>query len=160
MAECATWLESYGGHALAAGISIRREQFEDFRRHFNAVAAEVLREVDLRPVQPVDAWVDLTDLNDELWKVLRSLRPFGTGHAEPVWAVQSAKVEDVRILKEKHLKLRVSANGVEMEAIGFNMAERTLPDGPVDLAFHLRKNTYRGQGTLQLQLSDFRASTA
>ncbi|MCX6998501.1 MAG: hypothetical protein NTV49_15815 [Kiritimatiellaeota bacterium] len=121
------------------------------------MAAEQLRAVDLRPSQRVDAWVSLREVDDRLLAALDLLQPFGQNNPEPVWAARGVRVVAApRALAKDTLKLAVEADGAAFDAIGFGMAQRVVPEGPLDIAFHLRQNVFRGRTTLQLNLLDFR----
>jgi single-stranded-DNA-specific exonuclease len=88
--------------------------------------------------------------------VLR-LQPFGEGNPEPVWGLRNVSVVgQPRIVGENHLKFSVAAGADVCEAIGFGMADRPVPEGPLDLAFSLDRDTYMGRNCLQFRLADFR----
>lgn len=157
LGECAEHLRKFGGHGMAAGLEIEAGKVESFRRCFNEVAATRLRGTDLRPVQRVDAWMDLADADERLWSGLEQLRPFGVGNPTPVWA--SAEVRLVgrpRQVGKGHLKLQLASGGVQREAMGWGMAERAIPDGPLDVCYQLKRDTFMGQDKLVLILQDFR----
>jgi len=158
--DCADLLENYGGHAAAAGLQIRAEHLEAFRRRFNEACAQRLTPADLTPVQDVDVWLTLGDVNEKLWQEMRALRPFGYGNPEPVWGVRGVRaVGTPRRLGENgaHLALTLSDGTVQCDAIGFNLGGATLPSGKLDVLFHLDKNTFRDKTSLRLKLQDFAA---
>ena len=155
--KCADLLVSFGGHKLAAGLVVEQAKFDEFRKRFNGLCAERLKGIDLAPVQRIDAWVGLGEADVRLLEALDKLKPYGAGNPSPVLAASNVSiVGQPRILKEKHLKLTVASGGTQLSAIGFNMADREIPDGPLDIAFHLEENTYMGRSSLQLNLKDFR----
>jgi single-stranded-DNA-specific exonuclease len=157
--KCADLLVSFGGHKLAAGLVVEQAKFDEFRKLFNGLCAERLKGVDLAPVQKIDAWIGLGEADVRLLEALDKMRPFGAGNPSPVLAAANVSiVGQPRILKEKHLKLTLASGGTQMSAIGFNMADREIPDSTLDIAFHLEENTYMGRSSLQLNLKDFRAS--
>ncbi len=155
--KCSDLLGGHGGHAMAAGLDIERKNLESFRKRFNEVAAETLSGTELRPVQKIDGWLSLGELDESFYSHLQAMKPFGMGNATPVWGVRGARVlGPPRILKGKHLKMLVAEGGRQFDAIGFGLGEREVPDGAVDLAFQLKKNEFNGVTTLQLQVQDFR----
>jgi single-stranded-DNA-specific exonuclease len=161
LAECSDLLLKFGGHTMAAGLEIEPSQLETFKRRFNAVAMARLQGTDLRPVQRVDAWMDLAEADERLWAGLEQLRPFGVGNTTPVWA--SAGVHQVgrpRQVGKGHLKLMLASGGVQREAMGWGMADREVPDGPLDVCYQLKRDHFMGQDKLTLILQDYRPSVA
>lgn len=155
LSTCSGLLRQFGGHAMAAGLDIEAKNLEAFRHAFNRAAAAQLAESDLRPVLEIDRELYIGDVNDALMSGLRRAGPFGQDNPEPVWAINNVQAVDSRILKEKHLKLTLTDGTHRVDAIGFNMAGK-LPAGPVDAAFTLQENTWKGRTTLQLNLKDLR----
>jgi single-stranded-DNA-specific exonuclease len=161
LAACRAHLVRFGGHAMAAGLELEEKFLPAFRETFNRRVAEIIPPEQLRPIQRIDAWIDLADADERLYQGLESLRPFGFGNPRPVWASSRVRVlGQPRILKEKHLKMRIVTGSAQREAIGFGLAAQPLPEGPLDIAFTLDLNSYMGRETLQLKLEDFRASEA
>lgn len=156
---CADLLVRHGGHEMAAGLEVKTENLDAFRKCFNDYAYKRLKDVDLSPVLEIDRTVDLSEIDSLLMSGLRRTGPFGQDNPEPIWAVMNVNVADSRILKEKHLKLTFTDGRNRVDAIGFNMAEK-LPDGPVDIAFSLHENTWNGRTSLQLNLKDIRPTQA
>jgi single-stranded-DNA-specific exonuclease len=155
LSACSSLLEKFGGHAMAAGLEIRADDLDAFRKQFNAFAAQQLKDSDLRPVLTIDRRISLKDVNQDLMEGLRMVGPFGQDNPEPVWSLHNVQVSDRRILQDKHLKLTVTDGTCFCDAIGFNMAEK-LPEDRVDLAFTLQENTWNGRTNLQLLLKDLR----
>jgi single-stranded-DNA-specific exonuclease len=144
---------------MAAGLEIRRERLDAFRTGFGEAAAATLRGRDLRPVQRVDAWLDLADVDDALADALEAMRPFGCGNPTPVFACSGVRVVGrPRAVGQdgQHLKMTLAAGGAQRGAIAFGMAARELPDGPLDLAFQVRKEVYQGREQLTLMVQDWR----
>ncbi|MBP7829774.1 MAG: single-stranded-DNA-specific exonuclease RecJ [Kiritimatiellae bacterium] len=159
LAACRDHLARFGGHAMAAGLELEEKNLAALREAFSRRVADAVPPDRLRPVQRVDSWIDLADADERLFENLQALRPFGCGNPRPVWAASRVRVlGQPRILKDKHLKLRVVSGSAQREAIGFNLAGQPLPDGPMDIAFTLDMNSWMGRETLQLKLEDFRAS--
>jgi single-stranded-DNA-specific exonuclease len=87
--------------------------------------------------------------------MLERLAPFGMGNPEPNFVLRGARVISKRILKELHVKLVLDAGGKRIEAIGFNMADRPVPD-VTDIAVSLQINEWNGRRNLQLRIKDLR----
>src|SRR5262252_3734803 len=155
LTSCRDLLDKFGGHSHAAGLSIRREHIDDFRRRLNAHAASCLTEDDLVPALHIDAEIAAADLGFPLSQDLRALEPFGAGNPRPVFLTRNFRVlSEPQIIKEQHLKLRVA--GVDnrpLEAIWWRGMEEV--DHPpqvnehLDLAYEFEAN--RWQGDIRLQ---------
>lgn len=157
---CRPMLSRYGGHAMAAGLELRQADFGRFKDAFHELCETTLKGRDFAPVLQVDGWLGMGDVQDrEFMRVLEQMAPFGEGNPEPVWGMREVRVEGApRVVGGKHLKFRAVSGSRACEAIGFNMGDRELPEGPMDIAFTVRWNTYQGRRTIQLQLQDFRTS--
>jgi len=154
--KCSKDLVSYGGHKMAAGLVISRDRLEPFAERFNAVCAEDLAGRDLRRVQSIDAWISLAEADRRLLAALDVLRPFGVGNPTPVLGTRKVTaVGPPRKVGRDHLKMLLARGGNQFDAIGFGMAGRQVPEGPMDVVFHLEEDTYKGRGALQLNLRDF-----
>lgn len=156
-------LLQYGGHRMAAGLDIREEDIDRFRERINARAREVMADTDLRPHQAIDGWIESGDLNDDFLAAQNRLMPFGHDNPIPVWGLRGVQIDKVhrvgRDKQQQHLRLIFTmANGMKQDAIGFGMGNREIPEGPLDLAFQLRSNEFRGETRLQLMLQDFRSA--
>ena len=159
---CAEHLRRFGGHHHAAGVTVDAERLPDFRRAFEQLAAERLREEDLEPRCRVDAVVDPSELSARAVEALSVLAPFGAGNPEPAFVARSV-VASPRIVENRkggahHLKLILPASP-RLDAIGFGMATRAGElEGPVDLAFQASIDTWNGEERVSLKLRDLRAS--
>lgn len=155
---CSEHLLKFGGHKYAAGLSIDESTLEAFVARFDEIAQGALTDSDLTPQLIIDCELSGEELTLELAEVLESLSPFGMGNPEPVFMTRGASIVDRRVLKERHLKLRLAVGGNIVEAIGFDMAESKLPSGTIDAVFSLGVNLWNGRRNLQLRLKDFRAA--
>ena len=157
--RCPGLIERFGGHAMAAGLSLPLQALEAFRAAF---ADEVRRELgDTPTVRELlsDGELPGPMLNLHTADTLRSAGPWGKGFTEPLFD-GPFEVSDVRIVAERHLKLRVrAADGMPLEAIGFNQAERRAEVGDrMHLAYRLDVNDYRGLRAPQLILEHIQPS--
>jgi single-stranded-DNA-specific exonuclease len=152
--ECGDLLDRFGGHRMAAGITIQRLRLAAFRERFADVARQRLDASDLGPRQRVDLVIDLADATDALERLCRHLEPCGMGNPSPVFGVRDVRVEGTRVVGNGHVKTVLTAPGARLEAIGFRWADRVPEMGShtVDVAFKLDRNEYRGQSTLQARL--------
>ena len=151
---CGDLLERYGGHHMAAGLTIRREKLEEFRERFAELARETLAPEDLGPEQRVDLEVGLPDVTAELERLMRHLEPCGTGNSSPVFGVRGVRFAGRSRVGQGHLKGMLDDGRARLPAIGFQWADRVpwLNDGPVDVAFRIECNEWNGQTSLQARL--------
>ena len=114
-----------------------------------------------RPVLPVDAEIGLGEVDLQLSRYMRYAGPFGRGNREPVFMARRVRFADrPRVLKGGHLKFRMVQNGARLGAIGFRLVERVslaeLAGRPVDVAFSLLENTFRGVTAVEARVVDIR----
>ena len=158
---CAEHLLKYGGHAMAAGLSIRESALEAFRDAFNGVCREALADEDLRAVVHVDGWLNPAQADRELCESLTRLTPFGESNPQPVWGLREVRiVGEPRTVGTNHLKMTLASGGSQWDSIAFGMADREIPDGAIDVVFYLEKNNFMGRDSLQLNIRDFRPAAA
>ena len=152
--------ERFGGHARAAGFSIKIEflpsLLDDIRKRtaWSALTSPAL------PALHADAEVKLEDLTISTWNFVSSMEPFGEGNRQPVLVTYGAVPLDVRTVGVggKHLKISFEANGRRIDSIGFGLGDRPLGSGSVDIAFQLRSEIWQGKTRHQLGLKDIRPS--
>ncbi|MGC9397686.1 MAG: single-stranded-DNA-specific exonuclease RecJ [Anaerolineae bacterium] len=160
--EVGDLLEQYGGHAAAAGFTVRTERLPQVRERLLALAAERLADVQLRPSLFIDAEVPLYTLSWDDYEALENLAPFGYGNPRPVLVSRGLFVRHARVVgsEGQHLKLYVEdRSGKVWDAIAFRQAHwaERLPE-LVDLAYHLERNEWKGRVTLQLNVQDIHPS--
>ncbi|MGR0481447.1 MAG: single-stranded-DNA-specific exonuclease RecJ [Candidatus Electronema sp. V4] len=148
--QCRAWIVHFGGHAMAAGLTVRDEDFAQFRAAF----AEAVRVLDsgLPPAGlAIDAVLDERTDFRELAHSLRLLEPFGQGNPEPVFLLRNIRLREVNTLRE-HLRFAVPLNGGLIKGIGFFMAAQfeAAAEGAVDLAFRLKESSYRGVSRIEV----------
>jgi single-stranded-DNA-specific exonuclease len=157
--ECSDLLESHGGHKMAAGLSIRRENFEAFRDRFNSACKAQAESGELAASYVVDSWITLGEAGESLLTAVSSLRPLGLGNPTPIWGARSVRIVGrPRVVGKDHLKMTLASGGTQLDAIAFGMAGRERYDGAVDILFHVQVNSYLGRETIQLNIKDFRRS--
>ncbi|MHC4599145.1 MAG: single-stranded-DNA-specific exonuclease RecJ [Planctomycetota bacterium] len=162
MKQCASTLDSFGGHAQAAGLSVPRDRLESFRDRFCQVAAEQLAVDDLAPRLEVEAEISLRDLDNSFLAEMALFHPFGKENPEPVLAVRDGVIAGVpkRVGSEgQHLSFHFRDGPVALRAIAFHFGElaTVLEGARADLAFVPFINRFRGRETLELKVKDVRA---
>ncbi len=148
-------VKKFGGHAMAAGLSLNAEGFDTFARTFDAVVRNRLRPEDLEPVIVTDGAIPPEALDLELALALEQAGPWGQGFPEPLFHGEFEVVHQ-RLLNGKHWKLmlRAEGRGAPIDAIAFNLAEQYPEAVPprVRLAYRLECNRFRGTIAPQLQV--------
>ncbi|HIQ61234.1 MAG TPA: single-stranded-DNA-specific exonuclease RecJ [Candidatus Enterenecus faecium] len=159
--RCAPLLDSYGGHELAAGFSIRRDNIPAFRAALCQLVEEFAGHQPMESSLDVDCEIPHCSLlSTQDVESLSLLEPFGSGNPKPVFLLRSVYVlSHTDVGGGRHLKLKLRRDGVAMDAIFFsaNTAACGIENGQrLDIAFTLQINQFRGNRTVQLQLCDLR----
>ncbi|MDA7708849.1 DHHA1 domain-containing protein, partial [Flavobacteriales bacterium] len=153
--SCEDLLQQFGGHPMAAGLSLKVEQLAEFKKRINDAIALQLNNVLPKPLVRCDREVHISELSLEAWKELQQLEPFGPGNPTPVFILKNVVcVRPPRTIgnQGRHLKITVEdATGdfPTIDAIGWNMgdlAPHIKQNMPVDIAFTLVKNTWKPRG--------------
>lgn len=156
---CDDLLERYGGHAAAAGFTVRNENIEPLQERLFDVAVEELADQDLMPSLIIDAELPLGQVNFALADALAELEPTGEGNRAPLFVARSVSIQDRRTVgaEGKHLKLMVSDGAASMDAIAFRRGDEleSLPE-KVDIAYCLESNEWNNQRRVQLTIQDIR----
>jgi single-stranded-DNA-specific exonuclease len=144
----------FGGHAMAAGLTIAMEALDDFARAFDAQITQCLQRIEVDDAIWTDGELTAADLCLETAELLREAGPWGQGFAEPCFH-GTFEVDAARIVGEKHVKywLRPAGSSARLDAIAFNLlGERYTapPEGTLQLVYRLDVNHYRGERRLQL----------
>jgi len=151
-----THLEKYGGHTMAAGFTIKRDRFDDFRVAFLGVAGQLLTPDDLAPSQRVDLELPLASVNQELERLIRHLEPCGAGNPAPVFGVRNARAVGARRVGTNHLRFTLDDGSAVLPAIGFRWADAVPEDwltNPLDVAFRLERDDWQGRTTIQARVA-------
>jgi single-stranded-DNA-specific exonuclease len=156
--HCGDLLERFGGHHMAAGLTLKRPQLEAFRERFAEVARNELTVEDLGPEQRVDLVLGMTDVSDDLERLCRHLEPCGMGNPSPVFGARGVRLEGIRRVGSNHLKATIAGEQGRIGAIGFGWADRASwikpadREVPVDVAFRLEQNEFQGNVSLQARI--------
>ncbi len=160
---CTDFIEQFGGHKYAAGLTLLEEHYESFKVRFEEVVSASIDPKLLSQELVIDAELGLDQITPKLMRILKQFAPFGPGNRTPVFL--SEKVKDTGYAKGvgeegKHLKLTVTQKGsTPIGAIGFNLGNKigAIKMKPqFDIAFSLDENEWNGQVSLQLKLKDLR----
>lgn len=160
LAQCGDLLEGFGGHALAAGFTVREERIPELSARLRRLVLEERQGEELATVLEADAAVLPQELTVEAVEQLDWLEPCGTGNPRPVLVLTGAHVlSAAQVGRGRHLKLRLEARGVPLDAIFFSAdgGELAWTAGcRVDVAFYPQINEFRGLRSVQLQVVDLR----
>lgn len=159
--QCMDTIEKFGGHSMAVGITVKKENFIKFRKEFEAITQEA--QIDkILPVIQVDSKIDVKDINKDMVESLKQLEPFGEGNRMPVFVFKNLKIDSIRALSEgKHLKLTLKDNSTIINSIGFNLghlAEEYRIGDKIDVVGVLEINSFNGVDSLQINMKDMMRS--
>lgn len=161
--ECRSLLEKAGGHALAAGVSLKAVNIKDFTEKLNDIATRIITDEDLIPKISVDGEISPDEVSWELLREINRLEPFGQGNPEPIFISRGLEVLNSKRVGSdgSHLKLRVKdTKGMPIDCIGFGFGdqEEAVQLGPgIDLCYNIRSNSYNGSDTIQLMIKDIKS---
>jgi single-stranded-DNA-specific exonuclease len=156
---CGDDLIAGGGHAMAAGLSIKEENIDEFRKNFATYVLNNSDEEQRHPRLMYDAEISFDQLSLEFLASYDLLQPFGSGNPQPVFISREVGLSRSPLhMKNHHLRFMLRQGYHEQDAVFFGGGEHPLPDPPWDIAFTIDRNTFRGRTTLQLIIQDVRAS--
>ena len=160
LSSCADLLEKYGGHELAAGLTVKRENLDAFKRRLNEYARERLNPCEMIPELDAECELEAADLTLEQAAELYSLEPYGVSNPVPVFILRDASVMEVTpVGGGRHTRVTLRTGGRVVTAMCFRMTVRELdlyPGDTVDVLFTLDVNEFQNQKTVQLIVKDIR----
>lgn len=160
--ECADLLVRHGGHAAAAGFTVKNDNFEALHTRLRAIARRELGHLELTPTIAIDAEASLSDMNWRLLEHLDRLAPYGYGHREPVFLSRNVLVRGARVVGTEHLAMVVSDGIVVWDAIAYRhkdtYSQLTALPRSADLVYNLTSKVWGGEPRLQLELKDIRVN--
>ena len=159
LGRCSELLDAFGGHDMAAGLSLRESRLGELRERFESATRSLISEEDLIPRLRLDAELDLSLADEEWLDTQDRLAPFGTSNSQPLLFSRGVSPSaPPRVLKEKHLRLELKSSGRRRDAIWFNASLDALPRPPWDVAYTVNRNTWQGRDEAQVQIVAIRAS--
>jgi single-stranded-DNA-specific exonuclease len=158
--ECAEFIEQFGGHKYAAGLTLKPENYEGFKNKFEEVVSNSISRELLTPEITIDAELDLCDITPKFFRILQQMAPFGPQNMKPIF--QTNAVRDNGYGKRvgsdsSHLKLNIiyGANRKTYNAIGFGLGNKIETiQNEFDIAYALDENEWQGVKSIQLILKD------
>lgn len=153
-------LEKFGGHELAAGLTIKAENIEAFRKKINDYAKGKIEEATLIPTISLDAQIKVTYITIDTVHDINRLQPFGVNNPTPAFSVRNIKIHRISVMSNgKHLRMTLYKDGKYLDAVGFGMGDyySVFEEGDfIDVAFALDINDYKGFQNVQMILKDIR----
>ena len=155
--KCQDTIEKFGGHSMAIGITIKKDNFDKFANELEQIAKDSKID-EIVPIINVDAKINLNEVNRETVESLKQLEPFGEGNKTPIFALKNLKVDSIRSLSEgKHIKMTLKDGNSVVNAIGFNLgylADEYRIGDKIDVVGTLEINSFNGVDSLQVNLKD------
>ena len=158
---CAPFIEQFGGHKYAAGLTLKKEKFQSFKKAFENVVRQTLSPECRKPCLSIDSELSFESITPKFYRILKQFAPFGPGNMKPVF--QTCNVKDSGFARtvgndDKHLKCKIVElnTGYAIESIGFNMGYtiENMSKEKFDIAYTLNENTWNNKTSIQLQLKD------
>ena len=159
LTKCSDYIEKFGGHSMAIGITIKKENFEKLKETIEKYAQES-NISDIMPIINIDKEINLKNINIEEVKSLELLEPFGEANKMPLFLLRNLKIDSIRALSGgKHLKLTLKQDNNIVDAIGFNMGDLSkeyLLGDKVDVVGTIEINSFGNKENIQINLKDIR----
>ncbi len=176
IAECRRHLVRFGGHHQAAGLDIHPDRLPEFRSALARAARRLLDGADPRPELRIDMEISLEEAEARFHRLLQYIGPFGRGNPEPVFVARRVSPRSTRTVGERHLRMAISQGETLLQGIAFGLAGSLSPETlggrsgpdpgadrwrnadlpPLDVAFHLVENRFRGTTTIEARVLDLR----
>jgi single-stranded-DNA-specific exonuclease len=160
--ECADLLENYGGHKMAAGLTITREMLPKFSERIKKIADTRITASMLHPRLHIECEIKFNDINQNTINYLQKMAPFGPGNMRPLFVARNLMVSGLpRIVGENHLKFKVNQNNIVFSAIGWKLGtlyEMLISNRPLDMVFVIEENEWNGHTEIQLNVKDIHYS--
>ena len=159
---CSAYIEQFGGHKYAAGLTLTEENYTAFKQKFEKVVKTTIPDELLSPEIRIDQEIEFSDITPKFYRILKQFGPFGPKNMKPVFMLKNVK--DTGYARkvggdETHLKLKVTDGTYSFNAIGFNLGEwysKIALGNLFDIVFTLEENTWNGKTTLQLSVKDIK----
>tara|TARA_B100000579_G_scaffold435179_1_gene457813 strand:+ start:1891 stop:3780 length:1890 start_codon:yes stop_codon:yes gene_type:complete len=154
--ECNDILIAHGGHSAAAGFTIKEENIIKLKHKLNEIAKREFKDIDLNKTIKVDAYISLSDINNDFYIQLMHLGPFGIMNPKPIFWSRKCRVLDMYKLKGGHLKLKLENGTSSIDAIRWNISSNLEINDLIDIAFYVEINRWKNNCKIQLNLLDIK----
>jgi single-stranded-DNA-specific exonuclease len=161
LSQCKDLLERFGGHAFAAGLSLKPDNLTAFIEKFEQIVASSISETLLVPSLEIDAEITLNEIDMNFFNILKRFAPFGPGNLQPLFMTKKVIAADnVRIVGDNHLKLslfQTDSSNFDAIAFGFGEYYKQIAAGtPFHICYHIDINEWQGKSSLQLNIKDIK----
>ncbi len=162
LTECKDYLQGYGGHPMAAGLTVSSEKLEDFKKAFIQFATDSLSKDDMEATLTLDSLMALKDITPRFMEFLDKLGPYGPGNMRPRFALTGAEIVGIpRVIGKtgEHLRFKVGQGQRSYPAVGFGLSDKyemLITGKPVDIAFVVETNEWQGNSSIQLNVRDIK----
>jgi single-stranded-DNA-specific exonuclease len=160
---CSDLLEHFGGHKFAAGLSLKPENLDKFKKRFEEAVAERLQGIELMPEIEVDMELPLYSISSRFYSILKQFAPFGPGNMSPIFRTDGViDAEGSRVVGKNHLKLNIAhpeipggpfAGIAFQQGVHFRLIEKKIP---FNICYNIEENEWNGTRSLQLNVKDIR----
>lgn len=164
IASCEDILVNFGGHKYAAGLTIKKDDIDDFKQRFESYVASNIGEESMHPEIIINTELQFDMITDRFYNILSQMGPFGPKNMRPVFVSKNChNAGEYRLLKDAHLKLYLGQAGNEkkLAAIGFNMKDKweVVTSGkPFDMVYNIDENIWQNKASIQLIIKDLKPS--
>ena len=160
--ECSNFLLNFGGHKMAAGLTIKKESLPHFKERLKKIASDQISDEMLNRVLSIEGEISFSDINQKTIDYLQKMAPFGPGNMRPIFVARNLKISGIpRIVGENHLKFKACQDRVVISAIGWKLSElyeMLISNRPLDMAFVIEENEWNGLKEIQLNIKDIHYS--
>lgn len=159
LTKCGEYLDKFGGHEMAIGLTLKEENYNLFKEKLEKITSETI-DKEAVPSIKVDAIIEPKSINMDIFASMKLLEPYGESNSSPLFVSKNLKVESVRLLSnDKHIKLTLKDGNVLLSAIGFNLGDKAVRLGDkIDLVYALEINKYNNIESIQLNVKDIKKS--
>ena len=161
--KCSCLLEHFGGHMYAAGLTMKKENYEIFKSTFESVVSSMIDPEMLIPKLKIDAELPLGSINPKFYRILKQFEPFGPGNMTPVFLAKNIQpIQSVRTIgtDNSHLKITFQHNGDMgvLDSVGFGLGKYVdnIKTEPFDVCYSIDENEFRGEKNIQLKIRDIK----
>lgn len=156
---CADKIDKFGGHEMAAGLALHESNFDDFAEEFRNIAHRLLSREALQPCVRLDHELAFTEIDMNFLRWHEMLQPFGNGNPQPLFLAREVEpAAPPRVVKDKHLILRLRQGTRHRRAVYFDCAPNELPPAPWDIAFRIHADEYGGETLIAMHVEAVRAA--
>ena len=162
LTACKTHLDDYGGHPMAAGLTLSNKKLEDFKKAFINFANERLTEENLQATLTLDSEIALQDITPRFMEFLDKLSPYGPGNMRPKFAIRNAEIAGAPKVIGKtgeHIRFKIRQGLKSCPAVGFGLSnkyEMLITGQPVDIACVVETNEWQGNTSIQMNVRDIK----